>query len=286
MVSHDRTKSIGASDAPAVLLGPQFPLWAEKCGLAEPPDLDQIEAVKRGRQLEPIIARMFYEETNRVVAYNGLGEVSYHPDLSWMTATLDARQHDGRRPLGALEIKNVGEYNRAEWEEEPGPLKFQIQLQHQLAVTELKWGSLCALVGGNKLRWFDMDRDQKFIDAMIDTEAFFWTQVQERIAPPPDGSIATRDTLRRMFPQDDGETISLPVEATKWDDVRLSAKADLKVNEAQIQEAENRIKAALGTATAGVLPGGGRYTHKQQTSHHKAKEAYESSFRVLRRCKS
>jgi putative phage-type endonuclease len=281
----NRTDSIGASDAPKVICGPQFPLWAEKTGLAPAPDLDHIEAVKRGTQLEPLICEMFREETGRKVRHNAAAQVTHHPDLAWMTATLDATQHHPTRGRGALEIKNVGEYLKADWEEEPGPLRFQIQLQHQLAVTGLEWGSLCALIGGNKLRWFDMDREQDFIDAMIDKEAFFWTQVLEKQPPAADGSIATREALKALYPEDSGQTIALPPEAAEWDTVLQATKAEIKSLELEKRELENKIKGELGNNAIGVLPSGGRYTFKTQTSHYKAKEAYDSSFRVLRRCK-
>lgn len=281
----NRTDSIGASDAPKVICGPQFPLWAEKTGLAPAPDLDHIEAVKRGTQLEPIICDMFAEETGRKVGHNATAQVTQHPDLAWMTATLDAVQFHPMRGRGALEIKNVGEYLKSDWEEEPGPIRFQVQLQHQLAVTGLEWGSLCALIGGNKLRWFDMDRDQDFIDAMIDKEAFFWTQVIEKQPPAVDGSIATREALKRLYPDHDGQTIALPVEAEEWDERLRQTKGIIKGLEAEKRELENRIKAAMKAASKGALPAGGFYSYKKQTNSYPAKEAFETSFRVLRRHK-
>ena len=132
---------------------------------------------------------------------------------------------------------------------------------------------------------FDVDRDDKFIEAMIEKEAFFWTQVLDKIPPEPDGSIATTDTLKRLYPEDSGEIVPLPAEAAEWDRDIVISKGVIKRVESEKRAAENKLKAALGTATTGVLPTGGRYTFKQQTNNYPAKEAFSTSFRVLRRAK-
>jgi len=279
-----RRKSIGASDAGDIVLGPQFPKWAEKTGIAEPPNLDAVEAVQWGNLLEEVIAKTYAERSSRHVAYNLHQKPITHPEYPFLTATLDATQLDKVKGPGALEIKNVGEYLARDWGEEP-PLRVQIQLQHQLACKQLQWGTLCALIGGNKLRWFDMDRNDEFIAAMIEKESFFWTAVLDKVPPDPDGSIATADCLRMLYPQDSGEIIELPAEAVEWDRMLVAAKECVKEWEDAKRQAQNQLKAALGNATTGVLPNGDRYTWKSQTAHHEAREAYDSKFRVLRRKK-
>jgi hypothetical protein len=84
-----------------------------------------------------------------------------------------------------------------------------------------------------------------------------------------------------MYPRENGEIIALPEEADAWDDVIVSGKADIKINEAQVREAENRMKAALGTATIGTLPGGGSYRFKNVNRTGYSVEP--TSFRQLRR---
>jgi len=287
-MTNDRTQSIGASDAPAVVCGPQFPIWAQKTGLAEPPDLDAVEAVQWGKILEATIAQTYAMRTGRTVTHNAAADVTRHPDHHFMTATLDAEQTDPKRGIGVLEIKNVGEWmvkgrshTTGNWEDEP-PLRFQVQLQHQLAVTGMSWGTLCALIGGNKLRWFDMDMNVSFMCAMIEKEAAFWELVKSKTPPPPDGSIATADTLRRMYPKGkEGEIIALPPEADDWDIARLAGLCDKVIAEVKIRTADNLLKAALGTATKGILPSGGHYTFT--TTERKGYQVKPTSFRVLRR---
>ncbi len=302
----ERKNSIGASDAAAALSASpwksQFQLWSEKVGLAEPPSLDDNEAVKWGKRLEKVILQAYAEDSGRTVSYGadvdpdafellctrnpmiGNRDVTYrHPDRLFMTATPDAfTKREKSNDLGVVEAKAVGYWLGKDWEKEP-PLHYQIQVQHQLAVTGLEWGSLAVLIAGQKLLWFDVDRDDAFIEQMMAKEAWFWTQVLDKVPVPVDGSIATTDTLRRLYPKDDGEIIPLPRDAAAWDADLAEAKLWLANWDKVKRHAENKLKAALGNATCGILPNGDQYTFKQQTNHYPAKEASESSFRVLRR---
>jgi len=279
-----RLTSIGASDAPKVVLGPQFPTWAEKTGIAAPPDLDAVEAVQWGNILEGTIAATYAERTGRKVEHNANAAVTRHPELPFLTATLDAIQTDRERGIGALEVKNVGEYLLKDWEDGP-PLRFQVQLQHQLAVTGMPWGTLCALIGGNKLRHFDMARNERFIHWMIQRETEFWAMVVDRVPPEPDGSNATTDCVKLLYPNCTYKIVDLPAEAVGVDEELQVLKIDLKRRTQERQWLENKMKVWIGDASVGVLPNGVRYSWKQQTAHHEAKAAYDSIYRVLRRKK-
>ena len=285
----ERQNSIGASDAAAALSASpfksQFQLWSEKVGLAEPPSLDDVERVYWGNALEDKIVERFGEVTGRYVEWNGSHEITRHPNRPWMTATLDGTQECDERAgdgTGVLQIKTTGHWSGKEWETEP-PLHCQIQLQHEIEVKGATWGTLAVLVAGQKLLWFDMERDDDFIEQLMAKEAWFWTQVLDKIPVPVDGSIATTDTLKRLYPKDDGEIISLPAEAADWDLWLREAKDSIKLHEGNKRKIENQIKAALGHNTCGILPNGDQYTFKNQVVNHKAKDAYANEFRVLRR---
>jgi len=286
----DRESGIGSSDAAAAIgvcpWKSRFQLWAEKTGLADPPNLDAVEAVEWGNRLEPIITRAFSEHTLRDVTHNEEHEMWRHPDRQFLRATPDAFQFDDDKAdqRGILEIKTAGHWAGKSWidENEP-PLHYQVQVQHQLACTGLTWGTLCVLIGGQKMIWFDVQRNDRFIDAMIEKEAFFWTQVINKIPPEPDGSIATTEVLKRLYPKDDGEIIALHESLVQWDEKLQAAKVTIKEAEAIKSEAQNKLKAAIGTATVGVLPDGSQYSYKRQTTKRPARPASESSYRVLRR---
>jgi predicted phage-related endonuclease len=137
------------------------------------------------------------------------------------------------------------------------------------------------LLGGNRLVWRRIERNEGFISALSTQLAVFWRHVEHRKPPPIDGSKATREALKRLYPHDTGEEIGLPLEADMWDRGLANANTDVAAATERRDEAANKIKAAIGTASIGVLPGGDRYTYRE--AHRKAYDVDATSFRVLRR---
>ena len=149
-----------------------------------------------------------------------------------------------------------------------------------MAVLGSQWGSLAALVGGNRFRWADLVPDPEFIDLLIKAELKFWLCLQNQVPPPADAHQATRAVLKKLYPKDLGETVALPPEALGWLDQWEKAKADRKAAEKVENEAENKLIAAMGAASLGVLPNDEKVSFKEQT-----RAGYTcgpASFRVLR----
>jgi len=279
----ERREGIGASDTPAILgLSPwRSPLdvWAEKTGTVEPDDLSDNEAVEFGNRLEGVIAEAFAERTGRDVHRWPSHHSIAHPDHPWMRCTPDAEDDQG-----LIQIKTTSEYKSNEWKDEP-PLHYQVQVQHEMAVCNADQDTLVVLIGGNKLRWFDVPRNQAFIDVLIPRLAEFWRLVESETMPPVDGSLATARVLSRLYPEDNGTVVDLsPVaDAVDWAATLDEAKAMVKKAEALKREAENNLKAAIGDASFAVLADGRTFSHKlQERKEHLVKA---SSFRVLRAVK-
>jgi len=284
-----RRNGIGASDA-AVVLGVSpwktpYPLYAEKVGDAEPEDLSEVERIEWGHRLELPIQEAYIDRTGRPVIPWPKFQIACHPDLDYVRCTPDARQRENAGADsrdGPLQIKTTNAFADHEWRDEP-PLYYQVQLQHEIAVLEAEWGTLCVLIGGQKMRWFDMQRNQPFIDAMVEKEAEFWQRVMNRNPPPIDDTPACSKALQQLHPDDSGESIILPDEAGTWDSKLAELRESIKIWEAEKREIENKLKAAIGDATYGILPNGGRYSWRTQTR--KAHQVKESKSRVLRRLK-
>lgn len=280
----ERLSGIGGSDSAAILGASKwyspFRLWSEKVGLVEPEDLSDSEPVEWGNRLEPVIAEAYQERTGRMVELNPPFLITKHPQYDWMRATLDARQFDTERGPGILQIKTTNEYKGKDWDDEP-PLQYQIQLQHEIAVAGEGWGTLCVLIGGQRLRWFDMDRNDKFIAALIEKLKAFWQLVLTKTPPEPDASRATTEALAKLYPSDNGETVLLPAEADDWDAVLQECKAERTKLDAREREAKNKLTAAIGAATFGMLGDGSRYSLK--TVERDGYEVKPSTYRTLRR---
>jgi len=256
-----RRNGIGGSDAAGVLCKSPWAspvsVFADKALPQEAPG-DEPERFYWGRTLEPVIAEHYGRETGRKVAM--MGSLLQNIDRPWQLVTLDALQTaDDKDGPGFLEIKNT------RWAMTDGvPEHYWIQMQHQYAVTGYSWGSFAVLVSGCEFFWCDVERDDDFIDnILIPEEAAFWQRVENGgPTPPTDASKATTDALKRLFPTDNGETVILPREFDDDDRERLEILAQersLKESKAAI---DNRLKAAIGDASYGVLPNGRTFTYK------------------------
>lgn len=289
----ERKTGIGGSDAATVMgCNPYksvYALWAEKTGLA-PTDDQESEAAEWGKRLEAPVAAKYAEVTGRKVTLYGADAptIVRHPKHPFMIGSPDGDviatdpQHDKialALGLGILEIKTTGAHKAEEWEE-AAPLYYQVQLQHYLAVTGRRWGSFAVLIGGQKFRWYDVERNDTFIAALEERCAWFWGLVERREAPDVDGSASTTEALKAIYSADTGETIDLGGEAIAWVEALEEAKAKLAAAEGAKREIENRVRAAIGSAACAVVPGLGKFSLKLQRREAHMVEACE--FRALR----
>lgn len=264
----ERMTCIGASESPSVLgINPfksAFQLWAEKTGFTEPDDLSGNEAVEFGIRLERPVAEAFAARTGRRVEMWPPFSLVRDAERHYVSCTPDAVQEcNGRDSEGLLQIKTTSAFKAAEWADGP-PLYYQVQVQQELHVTGFTWGTIVVLIGGQKLRWFDVERNDRFIAALLPKLDAFWQSVMNKTPPEVDGSAATAKVLARLHPDDDGSEIILPDESANWTRTIEDAKAAIKAAEAEQVAAENKLKAALGSATFGMLPDGRIWSWKTQ----------------------
>lgn len=281
-----RRAGIGGSEAAAVLgvcrWKSPLALWSEKVGLTEPDDLSDNEAVEWGLRLERVVAEAFSDRSGRRIEMNPAFKVTRHPKYPWMLATLDAVQWcDGKPGPGNLQIKTAGAFVEKDWRDEP-PLSYQVQTSHEMAVSGLKWGSIAVLIGGQKLRWFDYDRNERFIAKLVAREAEFWKLVETKTPPDADASEATTKALAALYPAEQEKlSVALPRDAMDWHAKLEQTKAEIKRLESIERDCKNRLVAAMGAAEFGVLSDGTTYSLK--TTHRPEGVTKASSYRVLRK---
>lgn len=247
-----RKSGLGGSDAGTVLgfnrYKTPFQLYLEKTGQYE--EVVDNEAVYFGNELEDFVAREFAKRTGKKV--RRMNRFLRHKQYPFMTANLD-RVVVGEKAV--LECKTASEYMREAWEGNDIPATYLCQVHHYLAVTGFEKAYIAVLIGGNKFVWKEVERDEEFIEILIEREKDFWeNHVLADVAPPIDGSNAAGELLKRMYPQDDGTAIML----TKDDETILDAlealTEEIKSLETQKKEYENRIKLKLESATEAHSP--------------------------------
>lgn len=256
-----RRHGIGGSDAPTIMgVNPYdspFSLWREKVGQLSDEEISQREeanasAKDRGNRLEPVIAEWWADTTGHTV--RKVNAVLQHPDLDWCLGNIDREIVGHEDGPGILECKNPGWRVVRQWDGDY-PAGYYAQVQHYLAVTGRGWGALAMLVDGEFV-WHRLDRDEPYIDVLLEREREFWRLVETRTPPEVDGHPATTDALAAAYADPDpGRVVELPDEARGLLKDRARAKADAKAAETDAKAAENRLKQMLGDAEIGLLDG-------------------------------
>lgn len=263
----ERKKAIGASEVASVLgVSPHksaAALFYEKVGLVEPDDLDGLEWIKWGNRLQVPIGLAFGEETGRLVKPEPDNTVRRSAVYPWLAASLDFEQEaEGKPGPGALEVKTSDAFLRKMWDQGP-PLHYQVQLQAQMLVCGLQWGSIAVLMGGNKLRHWDFERNERFQEAMIHRTREFWRCVETGMPPDIDGSISTANALAKLFPHDDGTAVML---ADEWiqrtERLEKITRLITRLKRAK-DEITNELMATVGTASYALLSDGTLYSTKE-----------------------
>lgn len=282
-----RSTGIGASEAAAILgVSPwhsPLSLFYEKRGEG-PVSQGQEFARRLGLELEDPLARLYTGETGKrfVRPAPGTFWLDQHPTKPHMLASVDGDAQSGDvDELDATgEIKTAAISKAALWRDEP-PIDYIVQVQHQLACTGKDMAVLVGLIGGVSLRYAYIKRDPEFIamlEAAIDE---FWRRVQLNDPPPADGSEATSDLIKKLYPTANPSSVELPPDAIEWDIARVKYGDEIKRMEALKTEAENKLRLAIGRHAQGVIRNGIVYTLKEQGRA--AHTVAASTFRVLRR---
>lgn len=258
-ISHDawlaaRRKGVGGSDSAAVCGLSKFssPLdvWLQKTGRR--PATPENEAMYFGRLLEPIVRTEFARRSGLTVK-----ECPYilqsreHP---FMIANVDGivTEKDGTKCV--LEIKTTSSFSTAKDIEDGLPVEWYCQVQHYLAVTGLSKAYVVVLIGGNKLQWQVVERDEETIQTLIALESHFWDFVVRDVPPPVDEHSG--DALALLYPTSNESNVILPAEADELVAQYLEIKKAEEDIKAAKAETENKLKALLKDAESGIAPNG------------------------------
>lgn len=183
-----RAKHVGASEVAALFDAhphmTRFELWHIKAGNLPRPDLDDDERVFWGTVLEPAVALGVAKRTGWNIRKVRRYLVS--DTVPGMGASLDYEIVAHERGPGVLEIKTVDSLQFRTWDDGELPLHYELQLQHQLAVTGRSWGCVGVLIGGNALRLYERERRPKTIAKIEKAVAAFWQSIAEAKPPQPD----------------------------------------------------------------------------------------------------
>ena len=173
--------------------------------------------------------------------------------------------------IGIMEIKNVDSlvFKRSWTDNGDGnieaPAHIEMQVQHQMEVSNIDWCAIVAMVGGNRPVVIFRRRDLEIGKQIRERVAAFWKRVDANDAPSSD-YVADADFLIQLYSQaNDGEILDvsddekiaqmvkeyqhLGKQAEEMDAQRKAIKAQLleKIGKAE------KATAAWGSITAGMV---------------------------------
>lgn len=208
-----RRKGLGGSDvATAMGLSPwksPMQLYLEKTGEIDPEPLTS-EVVYWGTVLESVIADRF-AELHPELTVEEPKQMLVHSDYPFMLANLDrvVITSDGKQ--GVLEVKTTSATQSDKWKDDNVPIHYVLQVQHYLAVTGYDFAYIACLIGGQNYVERYIDRDEDLIAQLIDKESEFWNCVETKTPPAWDGSEASWQILRSLYPRaEKGKAVELP----------------------------------------------------------------------------
>lgn len=200
-----RARNIGGSDIAALFdcspFTTQFSLWHEKAGKAPRPNVDN-QRTRLGKYLEEYIAL----ELGSELGWNVVRSKEYHvhPTVSGMGCTLDFDIVDHEWGPGLCETKVVFDYAdyMRDWAEDRAPPNYELQVQHQLAVTGREWGCIAVMVmQTGSIMPAIIRRPTPPVIAEIETRvAAFWDSIGKGEAPPPTGTDEELAIMRHLWP--------------------------------------------------------------------------------------
>ena len=261
----DRRTGIGSSDAAAVCgIHPKataYGVYLAKLG--QLPELQPNAAMRWGIRLEHAIADGYTEET-------GVPLITVprcrHPEHNWMLASIDRLTADRRK---IDEIKTAGLFHSDEWGE-PGtdqvPEPYVVQVQHQMAVTNLNEADIAVLIGGQDFRIYSVLRSNRLIEHLIEILDAFWQRILDRRPPDPDWQHPTTPQLIAAIGNiDDSLVVDLDQDILECVKEYQSLGQSAKATQDRRATAKAKILHAMGDAALARLPDGYKLTRESVT---------------------
>lgn len=260
----DRRGFIGGSDAPAVLgISPwrsPLDLYLEKIADEVPPDdLTNAVAKRRGSRLEPYICDMLEEEGIKLAVRN---EQLTDSEFPFLRAQIDAVTVAGEN----VEIKTVHPFGAKDWGEELTdsiPIHYTAQAMHGLMVSK-RDRTIFAVMIGDDLRIYKVDRDVETITGMREREVKFWNE--HVLARMPPQALTSSDVLT-LFARDIGTTIEASPELAQLAANVRGLKNEVKDLEQAIGDGELALKLHMQNAANLTYQGKILATFKSQTAN-------------------
>jgi putative phage-type endonuclease len=259
-----RRGGITGTDLPKILgltkYGNALSVWLDKRGEL---DDDAGEAARWGQLLEETVAQEWAARNGTAVHDVG---VLAHTEQHWMRASLDrlvASCPDGEQARCALEVKTRSAWVADQWAEGV-PDSVLAQTTWGLMVTGLDHHHVAALIGGQRLVSYRVDRDQVLEDYLLTAARPVWQAVVAGDPPDahPDSEGVLLELLDRLYAKREGDR-ELDPEAGEWLAVYQDGLDQEKRGQALKTQAKTALVQMLDDGDTGLLNDAPAFTYKR-----------------------
>jgi putative phage-type endonuclease len=254
-----RKKGIGGSDVSALLgLNPwrsPLALYYDKIGENE--DEEESIAMELGKELEPFLRQKFegwmLKNEGHVIEVEEEPFMMQHPEYEWALANIDGKFEHPEKGLCGLELKTTNEFARSLWQDDELPSYYYVQTQWYMAVTGIEIFYIGYLIGNRKFDAKEIPRNDEVIQEMLGQAKDFWhDHVLAKAPPAPIGLSSDTDTLKKLYPEEDGQVVELHEYQDKRDKYKelMKQKAEL---EKEIEAIKQQFMAAMGESEVAMV---------------------------------
>ncbi len=254
-----RKKGIGGSDVSSLLgLNPwrsPLALYYDKIGENE--DEEESIAMELGKELEPFLRRKFekWMLKNEGIAIEVEEEpfMMQHPEYVWALANIDGKFEHPEKGLCGLELKTTNEFARNLWQDDELPSYYYVQTQWYMAVTGIETFYVGYLIGNRKFDAKEIPRNDEVIEEMLRQAKNFWhDHVLAKIPPAPIGLGSDTDTLKKLYPEEDGQVVELHEYQEKRDKYKELNKQKAEI-EKELEAIKQQFMAAMGESEVAIV---------------------------------
>jgi len=246
-----RTLDITSTDVSALFgISPyctEFEMWHRKKNRTLV-DFKTNERVEWGKKLQDTIALGVAQEQGWKV--RRMDEYMRDPELR-IGASFDFSIEGGN---GILEVKNVDslQFKRGWIENDDksieAPPHIELQVQHQMAVSNRDYAFLAAFVGGNRVVLIRREPDLAVISAVKKRVAEFWKSIEDGIEPKPDYARDSAMIAKLYGYAEPGKVVEATASMETLAEGYLEINRKIKALETAKAEAKAKILIELGSA--------------------------------------
>lgn len=274
-VQENRNTYIGGSDVGTILgVNPfksAYTLYLEKTGQIEAPDISDEEPVWWGTEMEDLVAKRFALKAKTAGHSLSLHRTNFErrsKTYPFLVAHIDREVYeyvgDEFYRVG-LECKTTSSWNKTDYEEGDIPPAHYAQVQFYIMMSDAPYWYY-AVKRDSEFHWCRVNRDDEYIEDMLNAVIDFWNHVQAKDdGIPVGGSESSTQSLNGLYKADNDEMADLNGYTAYFE---LIEELDRNINglEEMKENAKNIIRHMMGTASVGLIEGY-TVTWKEQTSY-------------------